>query len=188
MSKIARMKIGIVTAKFNLDITEKLERGAMDYLQAQADLLDLDVWAVRVPGAVEIPLACQALFAKGCHGVVALGAVIRGGTAHFEYVCQSVERGLTELILANEKPIGFGVLTVDNWEQAMDRAGGKHGNKGHEAAQAVVEMLALLKSLKAAKNPSFVDIQLSQDAEMEMTSAAVKKKQAKANVSNKNLN
>lgn len=184
--KSPKMKIGIVTAKFNLEITEKLERGAMDYLQEQTELLDLDIWAVRVPGAVEIPLACQALFAKGCHGVVALGAVIRGGTAHFEYVCQSVERGLTELILANEKPIGFGVLTVDNYEQAMDRAGGKHGNKGQEAAQAVVEMVALLRSLKGAKAPSFVDIHLSQDAELEVASAAMKKKSAQ--VRNKSLN
>lgn len=186
---MAKMKIGVVTSKFNLEITEKLEHGALEYLQEQAELLDLELWAVRVPGAVEIPLACQALFAKGCQGVVALGAVIRGGTAHFEYVCQSVERALTELIIANEKPIGFGVLTVDNWEQAADRAGGKHGNKGQEAAQAVVEMLALLKTIKGAKMPSFMDVQLSQDAEMELTSAAVKRNAAKSRtVRNKTLN
>jgi 6,7-dimethyl-8-ribityllumazine synthase len=109
------------------------------------------VLAVRVPGAVEIPLAAQALLDIGCDGVVTLGAVIRGETSHYDYVCNSVERGVSELMLKYKKPIGFGVLTTENDEQAEARAGGKHGNKGAEAAEVVVEMIGLLKELKKAK-------------------------------------
>lgn len=119
----------------------------MDYLES-LDRDQIEVYAVRVPGAVEIPLACQALFDKGCDGVVALGAVIRGETSHYDYVCTSVERGVTTLMLDYKKPIGFGVLTTENDEQALDRAGGKHGNKGAEAAEVVIEMIGLLNDLK----------------------------------------
>lgn len=122
----------------------------MDFLE-QLNLPDLEVLAVRVPGAVEIPLACQALFDQGCDGVVALGCVIRGETSHYDYVCNSVERGVTALMLERKKPIGFGVLTTENDEQAEARAGGKHGNKGAEAAQVVIEMIGLLNDLKQAK-------------------------------------
>jgi 6,7-dimethyl-8-ribityllumazine synthase len=136
-----------VTARFNSEVTEKLEDGAISFLES-LNHPDLEVMQVKVPGAVEIPLACQALFEKGCLGVVALGAVIRGETSHYDYVCNSVERGVTQLMLQYQKPIGFGVLTTENDEQAMDRAGGKHGNKGAEAAQVVIEMVGLLESLK----------------------------------------
>lgn len=173
-----KFKIGVVTAKFNSEITEKLEKGAITFLEGQEEFMKLEIWAVRVPGAVEVPLACQALLEKGCDGVVALGAVIRGGTAHFEYVCQSVERALTELILKYQRPVGFGVLTVDNWEQAEERAGGAHGNKGAEAAQAVMEMMVLLKNLKKAKSPRFLDTDLSAKHEIEVTSALHKKKRS----------
>lgn len=128
-------------------MTEKLEQGALDYFESVgAD--DIEILSVRVPGAVEIPLACQALFDKGCDGVVALGAVIRGETSHYDYVCTSVERGVTTLMLQYKKPIGFGVLTTENDDQAMDRAGGKHGNKGSDCAQVVHEMIGLLTDLK----------------------------------------
>jgi 6,7-dimethyl-8-ribityllumazine synthase len=141
-------KIGVVTARFNTEITEKLEEGALQFLSSVDE--PIEILAVKVPGAVEIPLACQALFNKGCDGVVALGAVIRGETAHFDYVCNSVERGISELMLKFEKPIGFGVLTVDTDEQALDRIGGKHGHKGSEAAEVTYEMIHLLRDLKSA--------------------------------------
>lgn len=141
----------MVTSRFNSEVTEKLEQGALQYLESLSGTADIEVLAVLVPGAVEIPLAVQALLDKKCDGVVALGAVIRGETSHYDYVCNSVERGVTELMLKYKKPIGFGVLTTENDEQAMDRAGGKHGNKGAEAAEVVIEMIGLLRDLKNAK-------------------------------------
>ena len=140
----------MVTSRFNSEITEKLEEGALNYLE-NLDEADIAVMAVRVPGAVEIPLACQALLIQGCDGVVALGAVIRGETSHYDYVCNSVERGITALMLEYKKPIGFGILTTENEEQAYDRVGGKHGHKGAEAAEVVCEMIGLLRELKARK-------------------------------------
>lgn len=140
----------MVTARFNSEITDLLEEGAIEYLQS-LDSGIIEILAVRVPGAVEIPLACQALFDQGCHGVVALGAVIRGETSHYDVVCNSVERGVTALMLEYRRPIGFGVLTTENEEQAMDRAGGKHGNKGAEAAQVVMEMIGLVNDIRGAK-------------------------------------
>jgi 6,7-dimethyl-8-ribityllumazine synthase len=141
----------VVTSRFNSEVTEKLEQGALSYLESLSGTADIEVLAVLVPGAVEIPLAVQALLDKNCDGVVALGAVIRGETSHYDYVCNSVERGVSELMLKYKKPIGFGVLTTENDEQAMDRAGGKHGNKGAEAAEVVIEMIGLLRDLKNAK-------------------------------------
>ncbi|MBX3040441.1 MAG: 6,7-dimethyl-8-ribityllumazine synthase [Bdellovibrionaceae bacterium] len=139
-----RMKIGVVTSRFNEEITFLLEEGALSALEDAG----VEILSVRVPGAVEIPLAAKVLLQQGCEGVVACGAVIRGETTHYELVCNSVERGLTHLMLETGKPIGFGVITVENDEQAQDRAGGKHGNKGTEAAQVTLEMLGLIKDLK----------------------------------------
>lgn len=144
-----KIKVGIVTARFNHEITFKLEEGALDYL---LEIPDLEVESVRVPGAVEIPLACKALFDRGCSGVVALGAVIRGETSHYDVVCNSVERGVTQLMLDMGKPIGFGVLTTENEDQALARAGGAHGNKGQEAAQVMIEMMGLIRDLKKTKS------------------------------------
>ncbi len=145
-------RIGIVTARFNLEITEKLEAAAVEVLNGLG-LKKEHLWIVRVPGAVEIPLAAKYLFDEGIEGVVALGAVIRGDTAHFDYVCSSVERGVTELMVRTGKPIGFGVLTTENEQQALDRAGGSMGNKGAEAAEVVVEMLDLKRKIQTP-NPS----------------------------------
>lgn len=144
------IKVGVVTARFNSEVTEKLEEGALAYLESCPGV---EVYAVRVPGAVEIPLTCQALLDAGCDGVVALGAVIRGETSHYDYVCQSVERGITELMLVYNRPIGFGILTTENEEQAMDRAGGEHGNKGAEAAQVVMEMIGVLTQIANDVSP-----------------------------------
>jgi len=139
-------KIGVVTARFNAPVTEKLEQGALEKLSTLG-LKGEQVIAVRVPGAVEIPLAVQALLEQGCDGVVALGAVIRGETAHFDYVCNSVERACTQLQLDFKKPVGFGVLTTENAEQAYARSGGAKGNKGAETVEVVIEMINLTKTL-----------------------------------------
>lgn len=147
-------KLGIVTARFNTEITSELRAGAHRVAEKHIQAGNkIEVWSVEVPGAIEIPLAAQMLLEKGCAGVVALGAVIRGETPHFEYVNQSVERALTKLILNYQRPIGFGVLTVENWKQAVERIGGKHGHKGEEAAEAVLEMIWLAEDLKSATIP-----------------------------------
>ena len=148
-----KLKIGIVTSRFNEEITEALEEGATNFLDSLKEEFEIDVWSVRVPGAVEIPLACQALLNRGCQGVVALGCVIRGETSHYDFVCNSVERGITHLMLDTGKPIGFGILTTENWEQAKARAGGQHGNKGSETAQCVVEMIGLMTHLNKRTLP-----------------------------------
>lgn len=140
-----KLKIGVVTSRFNEDVTSKLEEGALAYLEQ----CGVEIMAIRVPGAVEIPIAAQALFEhKKVDGVVTLGAVIRGETTHYEEVCRSLERNCSRLMLDYKKPIGFGVLTVENEDQAFDRIGGEHGHKGVEAAQAVIEMIGLLSEIK----------------------------------------
>lgn len=136
-------KIGVVTARFNLEITEKLETGAIQRLH-ELGVKENQIVRVRVPGAVEVPLAAQRLLDWECDAVIALGAVIRGETSHYDYVCQSVERGCSQVGLQSKKPVVFGVLTTENEEQALDRVGGKHGHKGREAADVAVEMLNLL--------------------------------------------
>lgn len=141
----SQLKIGVVTSRFNEDITSRLEEGTLNYLEE----LGVEVLALRVPGAIEIPLAAQALFDfHKVDGVVTLGAVIRGETTHYEEVCRSVERNCSRLMLDYKKPVGFGVLTTENEEQALDRVGGKHGHKGIDAAQAVIEMIGLLREIK----------------------------------------
>ena len=140
-------KFGIVTAKFNSPVTEKLEQGARQRF-AELGVSEENIVCVRVPGAVEITLATKWLLEQGCDAVVSLGAVIRGETSHYDYVCNSVERGCTELMLETGKPVAFGVLTTENAEQAFARAGGKKGNKGAEAVDVVVEMLNLNNTIK----------------------------------------
>lgn len=140
------IKIGIVVSRFNEEITSRLEEGALEYLEG-CDHVIMEI--VRVPGAVEIPLTCQWMFDRGCDGVVALGAVIRGETSHYDYVCMSVTQGVTQVMNAYKKPIAFGVLTTENEDQAFDRVGGKHGHKGEEAAQVVMEMIGLGQDLKS---------------------------------------
>ncbi len=144
---MGNIKVGVVTARFNNEITEKLEEGAISYLESCEGV---EIFAALVPGAVELPLACQAFLDAGCDGVVALGAVVRGETSHYDYVCNSVTDGITRLMLDYKKPIGFGVLTTENEEQALARAGGAHGNKGAEAAQVVMEMIGLTQEIPVA--------------------------------------
>lgn len=168
-----KMKIGVVTSRFNEDVTSKLEEGAIEFLESFRES-PIEIWSVRVPGAIEIPLACKVLLEKGCDGVVALGAVIRGETSHYDLVCNSVERGVTHLMLETGKPIGMGVITTENDEQAWDRVGGKHGHKGQEAAQVVVEMLGLIEAIKKAPARA-----KKQAKSLTKTKAAAKKKSKK---------
>ena len=136
-----KLKIGVVTSRFNAEFTTKLQEGAFEVLKSSKH--QIQVQSVEVPGAVEIPLACQWLIEAGVDGLVTCGAVIRGETTHYESVCESVERGVSQLMLEYGLPIGFGVITTENEEQALARCGGAHGNKGAEAAQVCLEMLEL---------------------------------------------
>lgn len=141
-----KLKIGVVTSRFNEEITSKLEEGTLDYLE---DLDGVEIFSVRVPGAVEIPLAVQALFEyQKVDAVVTLGAIVRGETTHYEEVCRSLERNCSRLMLDYKKPVAFGVLTTETEEQALDRVGGKHGHKGIDAAQAALEMIGLITEIK----------------------------------------
>jgi 6,7-dimethyl-8-ribityllumazine synthase len=134
--------IGIVTARFNSEITEKLETGAYERL-IELGVKPEHIRRARVPGAVEIPLVAALLLDRECDAIIALGAVIQGDTKHFDYVCNSVERGCTRVMLDTKKPVVFGVLTTDNEKQALDRVGGSHGHKGRDAAEVAIEMLSL---------------------------------------------
>jgi 6,7-dimethyl-8-ribityllumazine synthase len=142
-------RLGIVAARFNHFITTQLVEGAMDALGRHGvpeDHLTL-AW---VPGAFELPLAAERLLAAGqADAVIALGAVVRGGTPHFDYVAGECARGLSRVSLDTGKPVIFGVLTTDTVEQAMVRAGVSDGNKGYDAALAALHMLGLLERLAA---------------------------------------
>lgn len=139
----SRWKIGIVTSRFNHEITERLENGCYERL-IELGIKPEQITRVRVPGAVEIPVAARRLIDRAHDGVIALGAVIQGDTKHFDYVCNSVERGCTQVMLETQRPVIFGVLTTDNERQAEERIGGSHGHKGRDAADTAVEMLNLL--------------------------------------------
>jgi 6,7-dimethyl-8-ribityllumazine synthase len=144
---ISGAKFGIVVARFNSFIVDALESGAIDALKRHG-VADADIEVVRVPGAFEIPLAAQAMAAsKKYDGIIALGAVIRGSTPHFDYVAGECTKGLATVSMQHSVPMGFGVLTVDTIEQAIERAGTKAGNKGAEAAMTVVEMVNVMKQL-----------------------------------------
>ena len=144
----AGLKVGIVIARFNSFIAERLLEGAIDALVRHgAD--DGNITVVRVPGAFEIPLAAQKLAAQGtCDALICLGAVIRGSTPHFDYVAAEVSKGIAHVSLGFGLPVAFGVLTTDTIEQAVERAGTKAGNKGFEAAMTAIEMANLFKGLK----------------------------------------
>jgi len=141
-------KFGIAVTRFNEFITEKLLDGALDTLRRHG-ANDADLEIVRCPGAFELPLAVQAMANSGKYdAIIALGAVIRGGTPHFEYVAGECVKGLSSVMLNKHIPVAFGVLTVDTIEQAIERAGTKAGNKGVEATLSVLEMVNLLREFK----------------------------------------
>ena len=140
------LRIGIVASRFNSDVTDLLLKGAVEAL-LEAGVAEDRIVAVSVPGAFEIPGTAQALAAH-VDAVVCLGAVIRGETEHFTYVASGVQQGVVRVSLDTGVPIIFGVLTTDNVEQALDRAGGEFGNKGAEAAMDAVEMANLYALLR----------------------------------------
>lgn len=147
---IARdVRIVILAARFNELIVRSLVDGAIDTLRRHG-AADADIHVVRVPGAFELPLAAQRLAKlRKYDGIAALGAVIRGQTPHFDFVCGECAAGLNRVSLEHGIPIGFGVLTTDTMDQALDRAGGKGGNKGADAVLATLEMVSLLRQLEA---------------------------------------
>ncbi|HRK06920.1 MAG TPA: 6,7-dimethyl-8-ribityllumazine synthase [Pseudobdellovibrionaceae bacterium] len=142
-----KLRIGIVTARWNADITDRLQAGAYLAL-ARSGVKASNLMSVSVPGAYEAPLAAKALLEKDCDAVIVLACVIRGETTHYDYVCNAVERGCSQLQLDYQRPVVFGVLTVENRKQAMDRVGGAHGHKGIEAGEVAVEMAQLLSLVR----------------------------------------
>jgi 6,7-dimethyl-8-ribityllumazine synthase len=148
------VRVAVLASRFNHFIVDRLVEGALDCLRRHGAA---EAVVVRAPGAWELPLTCKALLAQGrFDAVVALGAVIRGSTPHFDYVAAEVSKGLASVSLDAGVPVAFGVLTTDSIEQAIERAGTKAGNKGWEAALTVIEMCSLQKALGAhgpAKNP-----------------------------------
>ena len=141
-------KFAIVVARFNSFIVESLLDGAVDTLKRVGDVAEQDITVVRIPGAFEMPLAVQKVAASGKYdAIIALGAVIRGGTPHFEYVAGECTKGLAQVMMQYSIPVAFGVLTVDSIEQAVERAGTKMGNKGAEAAMSSLEMVNVLSQL-----------------------------------------
>ena len=145
------MRIAVVVSRFNDDVTSRLLDGALECLQSHG-VRAKDQSVIWCPGAFELPQAADALLQHGrWDGVVCLGAVIRGETAHSKYVSSAATQGIQSTALKFGIPVGFGVLTTDTLEQAMDRAGGKHGNKGRDAAEAVLSMVQVHRDLAAAR-------------------------------------
>ena len=139
---------GIVISKFNSFIVERLLEGALEAFRKHG-VQDRDISIVKLPGAYELPLTAKVMAESGKYdAIIALGAVIRGGTPHFEYVAGECVKGLGQVALTAGLPLAFGVLTVDTIEQAIERAGTKAGNKGEEAALTAMEMLSLVRQLR----------------------------------------
>ena len=139
---------GIVISKFNSFIVERLLEGALEAFRKHG-VQDRDIFIVKVPGAYELPLTAKVMAESGKYdAIIALGAVIRGGTPHFEYVAGECVKGLGQVAMTAGLPLAFGVLTVDTIEQAIERAGTKAGNKGEEAALTAMEMLSLVRQLR----------------------------------------
>lgn len=142
------IKIGIVAARFNEFITSKLLGGAMDGLRRH-DVREEDVDVAWVPGAFEIPLIASKMANSGKYdAVICLGAVIRGSTSHYDYVCNEVSKGIAAISLQSGIPVMFGVLTTENIEQAIERAGTKAGNKGYDCALSAIEMVNLIREIE----------------------------------------
>ena len=141
------MKVGIVAARFNEFIVSKLLSGALDGLRRH-DVKEDDISVAWVPGAFEIPIAAQKMAGSGKYdAVICLGTVIRGSTSHYDYVCNEVSKGIAHVSMESQIPVLFGVLTTENIEQAIERAGTKAGNKGYDCALSAIEMVNLLKEI-----------------------------------------
>ena len=143
------IKVGIVVARFNEFITSKLLGGAMDGL-LRHDVKESDIDVAWVPGAFEIPLIASKMAKSGKYdAVICLGAVIRGSTSHYDYVCTEVSKGIANVSLNSDIPVMFGVITTENIEQAIERAGTKAGNKGYDCALGAIEMVNLIRAIEA---------------------------------------
>ncbi|MFU8797442.1 MAG: 6,7-dimethyl-8-ribityllumazine synthase [Gammaproteobacteria bacterium] len=137
------IRIAIVVSRFNEEITNLLLEGALQRLK-ELNIEEEFIKVIKVPGAVEIPLIAQRLAREGIYeAIICLGAVIRGETTHYDYVCEQVSMGCQQVALANDIPIIFGILTTENEAQAMARVGGAHGHKGRDAADAAMEMIEI---------------------------------------------
>ena len=148
MLTVSGARFGVVVGRFNSFVVESLLEGTLDTLKRHG-ALEKDIEIVRVPGAFEIPLAAKRMAAtKRFDAVIALGAVIRGGTPHFEYVAGECTKGLASVMMEFDIPVAFGVLTVDTIEQAIERAGTKSGNKGADAAESLIEMINVLRQVR----------------------------------------
>lgn len=142
------IRIGIVIARFNEFITSKLLSGAIDTLKRH-DVSEESIEIAWVPGAFEIPLIASKMATSGKYdAIICLGAVIRGNTSHYDYVCSEVSKGIAQVSLSSQIPVMFGVLTTENIEQAIERAGTKAGNKGSECAEGAIEMINLIKEIE----------------------------------------
>ncbi|RLV59598.1 6,7-dimethyl-8-ribityllumazine synthase [Parashewanella curva] len=142
-------KVAIVVSRFNSFVVESLLEGAIDTLKRFGNVSDDNITVVRVPGAYELPLAARRVAASGkFDGIIALGAVIRGGTPHFDFVAGECNKGLAQVSLEFDTPVSFGVITTDTIEQAIERSGTKAGNKGGEAALGMLEMVNVLDDLE----------------------------------------
>ena len=144
-----KIRVGIVASRFNEFITSRLLSGALDCLRRH-EVPEDDITVAWVPGAFEIPLIASRMAASRRYdAVICLGAVIRGSTSHYDYVCAEVSKGIAQTSLETGVPVLFGVLTTDTIEQAIERAGTKAGNKGADCAQSAIEMINLLRALEA---------------------------------------
>lgn len=144
----SNIKIGIVVARFNEFITSKLLAGAIDALERH-NVKNDDIEVAWVPGAFEIPLIASKMAKSGKYdAIICLGAVIRGATTHYDYVCSEVSKGIANVTLNSEIPIMFGVVTTENIEQAIERAGTKAGNKGYDCAMSAIEMVNLIREIE----------------------------------------
>ncbi|MCQ2593690.1 MAG: 6,7-dimethyl-8-ribityllumazine synthase [Treponemataceae bacterium] len=141
------MKIGIVVSRFNEFITSKLLGGCVDGLKRHG-VEDSDITAAWVPGAFEIPLIAQKMADSGKYdAIICLGAVIRGSTSHYDYVCNEVSKGVAQVGMNSKIPVLFGVVTTENIEQAIERSGTKAGNKGYDCALSAIEMVNLIRNI-----------------------------------------
>ena len=139
-SSLSDLRFGLITAQWNTEVTSKLKEGALRKLKGSGIPEDsIIVW--DVPGTYELTYAANKLAYDGCDAIICLGCVIQGETKHFDFICDAVSNGITNVSIKHNKPIAFGVLTTDTQQQALERAGGKYGHKGEEAAATVLKLL-----------------------------------------------
>ncbi|OIO02498.1 MAG: 6,7-dimethyl-8-ribityllumazine synthase [Elusimicrobia bacterium CG1_02_56_21] len=141
-----KLKFAVVVSRFNDFLTSRLLEGAVDALKRHG-AAEKDITVVKTPGAYEIPVVCERLAGGNYNAIICLGAVIKGDTPHFDFVAQETAKGIAAVSMKHKVPVAFGIITADTLEQAIERAGVKHGNKGAEAARSAIEMANLFKNL-----------------------------------------